>query len=114
MPEEPIIRVISGREKESMATGRASPGDRTSEIAIFARLLKADEGHLRPDLARYLLTLGFDEQDQDRMRDLAERSQEGTLSAQDQDELRSFVKAGHLLALLHSKARRSLKAGKDS
>jgi hypothetical protein len=97
-----------------MATGRAIQADRTSEIAIFARLLKADEGHMRRDLARYLLTLGFDEEDQGRMRDLAERNQAGALSSGEQEELRSYVKAGHLLALLHSKARRSLKAGKGS
>jgi hypothetical protein len=95
-----------------MATGRAIQADRTSEIAIFARLLKADEGRMRRDLARYLLTLGFDEEDQGRMRDLAERNQAGALSSDDQEELQSYVKAGHLLALLHSKARRSLKAAK--
>jgi hypothetical protein len=99
-----------------MATGRAirARADRTSEIAIFARLLKADEGHMRRDLAHYILTLGFDEEDQGRMRDLAERNQEGALSEDEQAELRHYVKAGHLLALLHSKARRSLKTGTDS
>jgi hypothetical protein len=97
-----------------MATGRAIQADRTSEIAIFARLLKADDGHMRRDLARYLLSLGFDEEDQRRMRDLAERNQAGGLSSDEQEELRSYVKAGHLLALLHSKARRSLKAASAS
>jgi hypothetical protein len=97
-----------------MATGRATQADRTSEIAIFARLLEADDGHMRRDLARYLLSLGFDEEDRRRMRDLAERNQAGGLSSDEQEELRSYVKAGHLLALLHSKARRSLKAASAS
>lgn len=97
-----------------MATGQAIQADRTSEIAILARLLRADEGTMRRDLARYILTLGFDEEDQGRMRDLAERNQEGALSSEEQEELRSYVKAGHLLALLHSKARRSLKADERS
>lgn len=97
-----------------MATGRAIQADRTSEIAIFARLLKADDGHMRRDLARYLLSLGFEEEDRCRMRDLAERNQAGDLSPGEQEELRSYVKAGHLLALLHSKARRSLKAEEAS
>lgn len=95
-----------------MATGRLSDDDRTSEIAIFARLLKADDGDLPRDLARYLLTLGFDEPDQARMRELSERNQEGALAAKERDELQSYVKAGHWLALLHSKARRSLKANR--
>jgi hypothetical protein len=48
------------------------------------------------------------------MRDLAERNQEGGLPADERDELLSFVRAGHLLALLHSKARMSLKKKKVS
>jgi hypothetical protein len=81
---------------------------RTSEIAIFGRLIRADKGNLSRQLARFLLTLGFDQADQDRMQDLATRNQEGALSPQEKEELFNYVKAGHLLALLHSKARKSL------
>ena len=97
-----------------MATGHLSEDDRTSEIAIFARLIKANDGDLSRELARYILTLGFDEQDQVRMRELAERSQEGTLPPKERSELQNYVKAGHMLALLHSKARRSLKVSRVS
>jgi hypothetical protein len=96
-----------------MPTNRAAKG-RTNELAIIGRLLKADKGDLPHELARYVLTLGFGEEDQARMRELAERNQEGNLSTQEQEELRSYVKAGHLLALLHSKARKSLKPKKVS
>ena len=81
---------------------------RTSEIAIFARLIKADNGDLSRELARCILTLGFEGEDQTRMLDLAARNQEGTLCSEEQEELQNYVKAGHLLALLHSKARQSL------
>jgi hypothetical protein len=93
-----------------MATAHVSEDDRTSEIAIFARLIKADNGDLSRTLARYILTLGFDERDQGRLRELAERNQEGTLGRKERAEFQNYVKAGHMLALLHSKARRSLKA----
>lgn len=96
-----------------MPTNR-SPKGRTSELAIFGRLLKADKGDLPRELARYVLTLGFGEEDQARMRELAERNQEGALSSEEQEELQNYVKAGHLLALLHSKARKSLKPKKVS
>jgi hypothetical protein len=33
-----------------MATGQMTKDDRTSEIAIFARVIKADEGDLSRDL----------------------------------------------------------------
>jgi hypothetical protein len=78
---------------------------KTSETAIFGRLIKTDDGDLSRDLARYVLTLGFGEEDQTRMRDLAERNQQGALSPEESEELQNYVKAGHLLALLHSKAR---------
>jgi hypothetical protein len=87
---------------------------RTNELAIISRVLKADKGDLSHDLALYVLTLGFGEEDQVRMRELAEKNQQGALTVVEQDELRSYVKAGHLLALLHSKARKSLKRKKVS
>jgi hypothetical protein len=93
-----------------VATTRAITEDPTSEIAIFARLIKADKGDLPRPLARYLLTLGFEEEDQDRMSQLAERNQAGGLSSGEQAELQNYVKASHMLALLRSKARRSLRS----
>ena len=97
-----------------MATGRALKRDASSEIAIFGRLIKADQTDLSRELARYILTLGFDEQDQNKMSELAQRNQDGSLSSDEKTELDNFVKAGHLLALLHSKARRTLKTKRVS
>lgn len=81
---------------------------------MFARLIKADQGDVSRELARYILKLGFEEEDQARMRDLSERNQVGALSLPEQEELQNYVKVGHLLALLHSKARKSLKVKKAS
>ena len=61
-----------------MAMGQITKDDRTGEIAIFARLIKTEQGDLGRELARYILTLGFDEEDQATMRELAERNQEAT------------------------------------
>ena len=81
---------------------------RTSEIAIFGRILSNGQAEMSSDLARYILTLGFGTEDQTRMQDLAERNQAGTLSDEEHAELMNFVGAGHLLALLHSRARKAL------
>lgn len=97
-----------------MATGQSVKRDTSSEIAIFARLIRADKSDLSRELARYILTLGFDDEDQERMTDLAERNQQGALSSEERAELDNFVKAGHLLALLHSKARKTLKPKKGT
>jgi len=93
-----------------------TPADRTrtSEFAIFARLLSNHKGDMSPRLARYMLTLGFNVAEQARMHELAVRNQDGRLSADEHDELMNYVKAGHLLALLHSKARKALKKRKVS
>ena len=85
-----------------------------SDIAIFGRLLSNPKGNMSPELARYVLTLGFTDTDQSRMRELAARNQQGGLSGEEHEELMSYVKAGHLLALVHSKARQALKKRKVS
>jgi hypothetical protein len=79
-----------------------------SEAAIFGRILSNSNGEMSQDLARYILTLGFSESDQYRMEELAQRNQDNTLSTLEHQELMNFVRTGHILALLHSKARKSL------
>ena len=81
----------------------------SAEGAILARLLENGRGRMSPTLARYVLTLGFGPEDQARMTDLAERNQVGRLAAAEREELSGYVRAGHMLALLHSRARRALR-----
>jgi hypothetical protein len=85
-----------------------------SDIAIFGRLLSEPKGNMSPELARYVLTLGFTDADQSRMRDLATRNQQGALSGEEHEELMSYVKVVYLLALVQSKARKALKKRKVS
>ena len=79
-----------------------------SEIAIIARILGNDQGELPPDIARYILALEFGERDQARMHDLAVRNQEDALSPAEREELIAYAKAGSLLGILQSRARRVL------
>jgi hypothetical protein len=80
-----------------------------SEVSILARVFGNEEGRLSPMLARHLLTLGFSERDKARMHDLAVRNQDDALSPAEKQELLSYTKAGTLLSILKSKARRVLK-----
>jgi hypothetical protein len=80
-----------------------------SEVTILARLLGDEQGLLQPALARRLLTIDFRDSDKARMHELAVRNQEDALSAAEKDELLGYAKAGTLLAILKSKARRALK-----
>jgi hypothetical protein len=96
-----------------MAT--TTPGKtKSSELAIFARLLSNHKETMSSRLARHVLSLGFNDAEQARIDDLAVRNQDGCLSSDEHDELMSYIKAGHLLALLHSTARKALKKRKVS
>ena len=80
-----------------------------TEAGIFGRILTNGTGEMTRQLAHYVLTLGFSDEDQARIEDLAGRNQENALTATEHQELMNYVRAGHLLALLHSKARKSMK-----
>jgi hypothetical protein len=80
-----------------------------NEVTILARLLGNDQEQLPRELARYLLTLGFNERDKARMHSLAVRNQEDALPPAEKEELLAYAKAGTVLSILKSKARRVLK-----
>jgi hypothetical protein len=79
-----------------------------TEVAILARILGNERGQLPSDLARYLLDLGFSDRDKARMHDLVTRNQADALTPAEKEEMFAFGKAGDLLSILKSKARRTL------
>jgi hypothetical protein len=80
-----------------------------SEVAILARVLSNGQDRLPPDVARYILTCRFSDDDKARMHDLAVRNQEDALSAAEKQELFAYAKTGSLVSILKSKARRALR-----
>jgi hypothetical protein len=89
-----------------MSTTTARNGQ--SEVAILARILGNDQGQLPPEQARYMLELSFSDRDKARMHELAVRNQDDGLSPAEKEELFAYSKAGDLLSILKSKARRTL------
>ena len=83
--------------------------DNISEVGILARVLGNERGQLPAMMARYLLNLGFSDEDKARMHDLAVRNQDDALSPIEKQELLAYSKAGTLLSILKSKARRALR-----
>ncbi len=73
------------------------------EASIFERLLIA------PESARALLSVRFSSQDEDRMRELMEKNNQGALSAEEQAEMEAFRQVGAFLAIAQAKARLQLK-----
>jgi hypothetical protein len=79
------------------------------EVSILARVLGNDQDELPPAMARYLLGLGFSQRDKERLHELAVRNQDDALSNGEKGELVAYAKAGTVLSILKSKARRVLK-----
>jgi hypothetical protein len=85
-----------------------------SEMAILDRLIQAERAGFPAAAARSLLKIDFETADHERMHQLGAKAQDGTLTAAEQAELDAYEVVGHLLGLMHSKARLSLKRRKTS
>ena len=81
----------------------------TSEVAIFGRVLESDQATLDVAAARAILNLDFKQSDKDRMRELLAKAKKGTLTADEQVAIDNYERVGHMLSLMKSKARRSLR-----
>ena len=81
----------------------------TSEAAIIGRILEPDRPTLPVAAARAILALGFPQVDKDRMNELAAKARAGTLTPTEDAATTNYERAGHVLSLMKSKARRSLK-----
>jgi hypothetical protein len=80
-----------------------------SEVAMFSRVLETEQATLPVAAAQAILTFGFPQADKDRMAELPAKAREGVLTATEQAEINDYEKVGHMVALMKSKARRSLK-----
>jgi hypothetical protein len=72
--------------------------------------LEPDQATLSAAASRAILALDFTPDDKDRMRQLSAKAREGSLTAEEQAEIDNYERVGHLLNIMQSKARRSLKA----
>jgi hypothetical protein len=81
----------------------------TTEAAILARILKADEPELTPEVARYLLSMKLPSADEQRVNELSARARAGSLTESERQGLESYLHIGTLLGVMQSKARRLLK-----
>ncbi len=81
----------------------------TTEAAIWSRIIDPASGTLSPQAARTLLRFDFSVRDRECMEELAAKARAGNLTPSERQAAESYNRVGHLLALLHSKARQSLK-----
>lgn len=83
-----------------------TPAIETLDDTIIANL----NGALTPEGAEAILSLGFSDQQQERMKLLADKSRDGDLSAAEENEAGSFERVSSMLGILQSKARMALRS----
>lgn len=79
-----------------------------SGTAILNRLIDHERDDLSVEAAQSLVRLDFPQSDHARMEQLSARAAEGTLSANERDELEEYLRVADFLAVIQSKARRSI------
>ena len=81
----------------------------TQTQSKLERVISPQSGGFSAEHARYVLSLGFSDEEQCRFEVLSRRVQDGVLTEDDKAELDEFIAVNTLLMVLHSKARTSLK-----
>src|SRR5271169_6344462 len=99
--------LVSNSDAEAMS---AHPASVNFEPAIWARLILAPKEPLLPEAARYLLSIDFSEADHARMQELMDKSNEGTLTSDEDAELDGYVNISNVLSVMHSRARVALRS----
>jgi hypothetical protein len=82
-----------------------------SEADIFSRVFDPVERNMSKEAAKTILKLDFSETDRERMNALAEKARNGALTPAEDEELESYIRVGHLISIMQSKARLALKNG---
>jgi hypothetical protein len=75
---------------------------------ILESLIDPANGDFSAELAPYVLQMRFSDEQAAHYTSLVEKSQDGTLSLKEREELDAFVTSNTLLMIRKSKARRSL------
>jgi uncharacterized protein YnzC (UPF0291/DUF896 family) len=92
-----------------MATVMPNPD---SDLAILSRLIHPERDGFTMSAARAILKIDFEASDRERMNVLAEKARSGTLTRREKAAIDNYERVGHLLDLIHAKARQSLKKRK--
>lgn len=80
------------------------------ESAIWARLIETRREPISTEVGRFLLSVRLSDEDHSRMQELMDKSNEGTLSAEDEAEFDSYLNIADFLTVMHSQARVALRS----
>jgi len=80
-----------------------------TDAEILEHVVSPVKGGLDPDVARVILELRFDRDATKRIRQLLQKNNRGTISAEERITLEKFLRVGKFIDLLQAKARLTLK-----
>lgn len=79
-----------------------------SEADILEKVVSLLGERLHPEAARSLLRLKFDRETTNKIRQLLQKNNRGTITVEERLALEKYMRVGQFLDLLHAKARFSL------
>jgi len=79
-----------------------------TEADILERVVSPNIASLTPEAARSFLEFKFDASATKRIRQLLQKNNRGTISADERTDLEKYLRVGQFLDLVHAKARLSL------
>lgn len=85
-----------------------SQATQSSFSEILKDLVAPEAPNLKPEVAQWMLSLGFSEARRDRMLELAELNNRGEITDSLREEMDNYRRIGNLVSLLQAKARLSL------
>jgi hypothetical protein len=80
------------------------------EATILETVIQPSGELLPKAVARYLLSMKFRPEDTERINALSAKARDGCLSSEEAEDLDSYLRIGHMLSMMKSTARRSLKS----
>ena len=81
-----------------------------SQAEIFGRAIDCHAGGLSSDVARFIVSLKLDDNDERRMNELAEKARQGELAEAEETEIEEFRRCGRLMEILKLKSRKVLQS----
>jgi hypothetical protein len=81
----------------------------TFDTAILTRAISPARSTLSRTAAQEILQWDFPREDKQRMAELSAKARAGALSAEEEAEIDSYVRVGHIVNLMQAKARLAIK-----
>jgi hypothetical protein len=82
-----------------------------TEADILSEVVAPDEPTMRQDFARAVLGVKFDDDARNRICELLQRNNAGTITGEEKSDLEKYLRVGQFLDLMQAKARLSLRCG---